>query len=296
MKELYGIVPALITPLNEDGSLDIASLEKLIGHLLDHGCHGIFAAGMTGEGAALTPEKLAALTRACARIIGGRVPLAVGVLEADARRVVETAHRLEDLGADVLSTTVPYAPPVPTQQQILDHFAHITRHTSAAWMVYGNSGAFTNITPATMGQLARMPGVCAIKDTRGDFEGHLKDIMAVRGSGTRLLCGGEYLVGPGLLYGADGNISGATNLFPGLFVHLYDCARAGDVASVRRDSETIARLHAMTAQPGVSWLAVFKYIGSRMGLMQPWCCAPYVPPTPEQARRIDAVLDELGLL
>ena len=292
-KRLYGIVPALITPLNEDGTLDIDSLEKLIERLLNGGVHGIFAAGMTGEGAALEPKRLRQLTEQCARIIRGRVPLAVGVLEAGTRRVIDTAHRLTDAGADILSTTVPYAPPVPTQDEIVRHFEMISANTSLPWMVYGNTGAFTNITPDTMARLAAIDGIRAIKDTRPDFEGCLKNIMAVRGSGVSLLCGGEYLVGPGLLYGADGNISGATNLFPRLFVRLYDAAKAGDVQTVREASELIARIHGMTSQPGAGWLTVFKYAGSRMGLMQPWCCRPHAPLNDAQKRAVDAILDQL---
>lgn len=292
-EKLYGIVPALITPLHENGTLDVDSLEKLIEHQLAGGVHGIFVAGMTGEGAALRLPVLQDLIRQAHRIIAGRVPLCAGVLEAGARRTVETAKLVADCGADVLSTTVPYAPPSVTQDEIVDHFAYICDHTSLPWMVYGNSGCFTNITPATMGKLARLDGVTAIKDTRPDFEGHLKNIMAVRGSGTTLLCGGEYLVGPGLLYGADGNISGATNLFPRLFVDLYDNAKAGNVAAVQAASEKIAIIHGMTAQPGAGWLAVFKYAASRMGLMQPWSCQPYATLTDTQKHKVDEILDSL---
>ena len=292
-KRLYGIVPALITPLNEDGSLDMDSLERLIEHQLSAGVHGIFCAGMTGEGAALDTVRLRELIAQCARIISGRVPLCAGVLEAGTRRVIETAHMVQDAGADLLSTTVPYGPPAPTQDDILAHFERVCRETELPWMVYGNSGAFTNITPGTMARLCDIPGIRAIKDTRPDFEGCLKNIMAVRGKGVSLLCGGEYLVGPGLLYGADGNISGATNLFPKLFVDLYDDAKAGRVQAVRAASEKIALIHGMTSQPGAGWLAVFKYAGSRMGLMQPWSCRPHGELDAATKRRVDAILERL---
>ena len=156
-----------------------------------------------------------------------------------------------------------------------------------------NAGAFTDISPATMGRLADLEGVAAIKDTRPDFEGHLKNLMAVRGKACTILCGGEYLVGPGLLFGADGNISGASNLFPKLFVDLYNAARSCDAATVRQLSERIARIHAITQMPGASWLAVFKYIGSRLGLMQPWCCRPYAPLNEVQRRRVDELLSQM---
>ena len=293
-KKFYGIVPALITPLNEDGTLDVDSLEKLIEHQLAGGVHGIFIAGMTGEGAAMPGAFLRQLTQHSARIIAGRVPLCVGVLESGARRTVEAAHMLGDAGADLLSTTVPYAPPVPGQADILAHFEWICRHTELPWMVYGNSGSLTNIAPETFRALAQLDGVCAIKDTRPDFEGHLKNLMAVRGTGASLLCGGEYLVGPGLLFGADGNISGATNLFPRLFRELYDAARRGDCRGVQTRSEKIAALHGITAQPGACWLSAFKYAGSRMGLMKPWCFAPSQPLTKDQERSIDEFLESFS--
>ena len=292
-KKLYGIVPALITPLNEDRTVDVHSLEILIEYLLEGGVHGIFAAGMTGEGAALEHDQLLLQIRECARIIRGRVPLAAGVLEAGPRRTIESALRLADAGADILSTTVPYPAPVPSQEEMIAHFDFICSQVDVPWMVYGNSGCLPNIAPSTMGALARIPGICAIKDTRSDFEGHLKNIMAVRGSGTTLLSGGEYLVGPGMLMGADGNISGATNLFPRLFCDLYDAALRSDAPAVTAASEKIAAIHAMTNQPGACWLSIFKYAGSRMGLMQPWCCLPAKPLTAQQMRAVDAILDTL---
>lgn len=292
-KKLYGIVPALITPLNEDRTVDVRSLEILIEYLLEGGVHGIFAAGMTGEGAALEHDQLILLIRECARIIHGRVPLAAGVLETGPRRTIESALRLADAGADILSTTVPYPAPVPSQEEMIAHFDFITTSVDVPWMVYGNSGCLPNIAPSTMGALARLPGICAIKDTRGDFEGHLKNIMAVRGSGATLLSGGEYLVGPGMLMGADGNISGATNLFPRLFCDLYDAALRSDAPAVTAASEKIAKIHAMTNQPGACWLSIFKYAGSRMGLMQPWCCLPAKALTAQQMKAVDAILDSL---
>lgn len=291
-KKLYGIVPAMITPLREDGSLDEDSLEKLIEHMLAAGVHGIFAAGLTGEGSALEPALLRKLISRSAAIIRGRVPLCAGVLEASTAKVIETARFVEDAGADLLSTTVPRDGLTPSQDEIVSHFESITRATSLPWMVYGNAGSFTDIRPETMARLADLDGIRAIKDTRPDFEGCLKDIVAVRGKDVSLLCGGEYLVGPGLLFGADGNISGAANLFPGLFTRLYSAAKAGDIATVRDAAEKIAAIHSMTAMPGVSWLAVFKYAGSRMGLMQPWCCRPHRALNPEERKRVDAALEE----
>lgn len=268
-KCLYGVVPALLTPLNEDGTLDVAHLKTLIERQLSAGVHGIFVSGMTGEGALLDDALLKALISHAAQIIGGCVPLCAGVLRPDTDSVIHTAHVVENAGADMLAATVPTSHAV-SQEEIVLHFDAICLHTDIPWMVYGNSGAFTNIEPQTMAALARLEGVSAIKDTRSDFEGCFKDILAVRGSKTMHLCGGEYLVGPGLLFGSDGNISGATNLFPELFVQLYNAAKADDISTVRAVAEKIARFHTLAASTG-AWLAAFKYIGSSMGLIQPFC-------------------------
>ncbi|MBQ3705830.1 MAG: dihydrodipicolinate synthase family protein [Clostridia bacterium] len=295
-KRLNGIVPALFTPLREDGSLDEGSLEKLIEYQLAAGVHGIFVAGMSGEGALLGPRRLRELILLSARIIHGRVPLCAGVLEEGTDRVIETARMVEDAGADMLSTTVPLWSPAPTQEEIFRHFEAICKETGLPWMVYGNAGAFTDITPETMERLSELERIHSIKDTRPDFEGCLRDIEAIRGKAVSLLCGGEYLVGPGLLYGADGNISGATNLFPKLFMDLYRDAREGRVERVREAGERIAAIHGMTRVLGAGWLSVFKYMGSRMGLMQPWCCRPHVTLNSEQQRKVDAEMERLGVL
>lgn len=285
-KRLYGVVPALLTPLNEDGTLDTAHLEMLVERQLLAGVHGIFVAGMTGEGALLDDALLGELISHAARIIGGRVPLCAGVLRPDTDAVIHTAQAVENAGADMLASTVPTLRAV-SQEEIIAHFDAICRHTNISWMVYGNSGAFTNIEPQTMAALARLEGIKAIKDTRSDFEGCLKDIIAVRDSGTTHLCGGEYLVGPGLLFGSDGNISGATNLFPELFVQLYNAVKANDVSTVRAVAEKIAYIHTLAANTG-AWLAAFKYIGSRMGLMQPFCASGQAVLSEAARRTLDA--------
>lgn len=287
-KRLYGVVPALLTPLNEDGSLDAAGLEKLIEYQLAAGVHGIFVAGMTGEGTLLHDALLRKLIAHSARIIHGRVPLCAGALRPDTGAVIATAHAVEDAGADMLAATVPTSRAV-SQDEIVAHFEAICRSTGLPWMVYGNSGAFTNIEPQTMAALAQIDGVVSIKDTRPDYEGCLKNIMALRGTGVTHLCGGEYLVGPGLLFGSDGNISGATNLFPELFVRLYDAAQKGDLNAVRAAAEKIARIHTAAAQTG-AWLAAFKHIGARMGLMQPFCAAGQPTLSEEGQRDLDAFM------
>lgn len=287
-KRLYGVVPALLTPLNKDGSLDAAGLEKLIERQLAAGVHGIFVAGMTGEGALLDDELLKDLITCSARIIRGRVPLCAGALRRDTGAVIATAHAVEDAGADMLAATVPTSRAV-SQDEIVAHFEAICRSTGLPWMVYGNSGSFTNIEPQTMAALAQIDSVVAIKDTRPDYEGCLKNIMALRGTGVTHFCGGEYLVGPGLLFGSDGNISGATNLFPELIVGLYDAARSGDLPAVRAAAEKIACIHTAAAQTG-AWLAAFKHIGARMGLMQPFCAAGQPTLSEEGQRNLDAFM------
>lgn len=290
-KHLYGVVPALLTPLNRDGSLDTARLEKLIEYQLAAGVHGIFVAGMTGEGALLDDGLLRALIAQSSRIIHGRVPLCAGALRPDTEAVIATAHAVSDAGADMLAATVPTNRTV-SQAEIIAHFEAICQGTRLPWMVYGNSGAFTNIEPQTMMALAQIDDVVAIKDTRPDYEGCLKNIIALRGSGATHLCGGEYLVGPGLLFGSDGNISGATNLFPELFVRLYDATRSVDLPAVRAAAEKIARIHTAAAQTG-AWLAAFKHIGTRMGLMQPFCVAGQPTLTEAGRRSLDAFMDTM---
>lgn len=291
MSGLYGIVPALITPLTEHGRLDVDALERLIEYQIEGGVHGLFAAGFTGEGAAMPFEMLYELARHTMRIVRGRVPVCVDVLETGAQRTVESALKLSNLGVPFLSTTAPFSPPAPTQGDILRHFEWVTRHTEADWMVYGNAGLLGDIAPETFHQLAQMPRIVAIKDTRPDYEGHLKNLLATRGDPVDLLCGGEYLIGPGLLAGAKGNISGAANLFPRVFVSLYEAARHGDVDQVNARARDIALLHGMTGGIGACWLSSFKYALERLGLIKRHCLAPCREVDLAARRNIDLLLE-----
>lgn len=290
-KGLYGIVPALITPLNEDETLDLDGLERLIEYQLEGGVHGLFIAGFTGEGAALPFEQLRSLAIYTMRFVNGRVPVCCGVLETSLGRQIESANRLSDLGIPYLSATIPFSPPAPSQDEIFRHFETLCRQTQAQWMVYGNSSMLANIRPETFHRLAQLDQIAAIKDTRPDYEGHVKNLMAVQGDPVNLLCGGEYLVGPGLLAGAVGNISGATNLFPRLFVDLYEAALRGDAPKVFSYAEDVARVHSITSSGRSCWLSAFKYALWRMGLTGKRCCSPCQEVDETQAQQIDQLLE-----
>lgn len=143
-------------------------------------------------------------------------------------------------------------------------------------MVYGNAFSYPEIEPERFRRLAQMEGIIAIKDTRPDIRGAICNLMALEGEPAAYLSGGEYQIGPMFLFGADGNISGLASLYPKLFVELYQSAIDGDAAKVISLSKVIAKLHSNTGNIGF-WLAVFKTIGAKLNLMQPWCAKPIQP-------------------
>jgi 4-hydroxy-tetrahydrodipicolinate synthase len=198
---------------------------------------------------------------------------------------------LIDEGADFLSTTAPLAF-CPSQDAIVRHFEILTQRTGARWMVYGNAFSYPEILPETFRRLSEIDGIAAIKDTRPDYQGALKNLMAVENKNVAYLSGGEYLIGAMFLMGARGNISGLSSLFPGPFVRLYAAAAAKDVKRVAALSREIAGLHVKLSALGF-WLAAFKAAGARMGLMQPWCADPTAMLTdPEAIRQIDQLIDQ----
>lgn len=293
-KKMFGIVPAVITPLKKNGTLDVEGLERLINHLISADVNGLFIAGYTGEGAVLPFSLVKELVRYAKKFVNGRISVCCGVIETGSDRTIETAKKLIDEGMDFLSTTIPFPPPVPTQEEIIRHYEKITSATQAKWMVYGNSGSLPNIAPETFHKLAQIDDIVAIKDTRPDYEGHIKNLIAVDNDDVSILCGGEYLIGPGLLFGADGNISGATNVFPRLFVHLYDAAKKQDVDEVNKCAKDIVALHSITQLEDACWLSAFKYACSKKGLINDYCLKPVQPISSKDKYKIDQVLDTLS--
>jgi 4-hydroxy-tetrahydrodipicolinate synthase len=286
---LQGVVPPLITPLCDDGSLDEAALAALIEHVLAAGCSGLFVLGGCGEGAWLTSAQRAAVVRAAVRAAAGRVPVLAGVLLPGTAPACEAARQAADEGAHALVVSSPYYYAVDAAAQ-RRHVEAILAATALPVLLYNIPQATGHVlAPETVAALAGEPRVLGIKDSAGDLA-TFQQLLAIRQRRPtfRVLQGSERLMAACLLLGADGLVPGLANVAPGLFVALRRAAAAGDVAACVRLQEEIADLWTLHHQG--HWLAALKAACAVIGLGTGLPAAPLAPVSAAQRQAIAAIV------
>jgi 4-hydroxy-tetrahydrodipicolinate synthase len=255
----------MITPLTEDGAIDLDGIQRLVAHLLVGGVSGIFVLGSSGEGPWLTPMQSQQVIEGVATAVNGQVPVLAGILEPSTQRVVEMLDMAERAGADAVVATTPYYFESDAAVH-LHHFASIAWSTDLAVVLYNiPSKTHAHLSVETVAQLLEIENIVGIKDSSGDWE-QLSGLLTLRQlrPDFRVLQGAEGLSGRSLLAGVDGLVPGLGNLMPSLFVRMVAAARAGDEAT----------LHALQAQVDAlgllhshgHWLACLKYAVSLLGL------------------------------
>lgn len=298
-KPFGGIVPPLITPLLPDESLDEEGLACLVQYQLSNHVHGLFALGSSGEGAVVGRNVWRRATEIILREAKGTVPVYCCAIECGTARVIEDLKELEQMGAHIACAVPPFymihfSPPEDVQSQVLRHFEHIAGATDLKLLVYGmSSGTHVNITTDTMIDISEMDHVIGFKDTRPEWGTHLHNIIRLRNTGVCMFSGGEEMATASLAAGAHGNIAALTNVFPKLFVDLYDAVRSGNMAAANDLQRRV--LEIKQAIGSSTWLSGLKYAAVRKGLIRTdTVCVPMAPLPAEDRMRLDSVLEKYG--
>lgn len=289
-----GIIPALVTPLNSDETLDRDGLEKIINHLINSGCTGLFVAGSTGEYTNLHKTVYLDLVKQSIAVINGRIPVCFGVIEAGTAKCIEKIKEVEQLGVDFVSCTANFYAKSEYQENIISHYEKIAHAVKTKMMVYNNIDTTNvNILASTFREIAKIDNVIALKDTRPDWENHIKNIAYLQDKDISLVNGGEYLIGASFLMGSQANIAAASNIFPKLFVALYKAALTKDIPLTVELSDKIALLNDVT-RTGCGWLHGIKYVCEKFGLCKDIVAGNTTPLNPDARRKVDAIVDILS--
>lgn len=294
--KLEGLIVPLITPLNDDESLDVVGLERLVEHVIRGGVHGIFVLGSSGEFAALdeiTKERIVQITRA---LIGERpISLLAGIAETGTRRAIEQGRRVVRLGADAVVVTAPFYY-FYSQSELLCHFQAVARSLDAPMVVY-NIPPFVKMSLAveTVAHLVEEPAIIGLKDSAGDMTAFARYVeIAGQNPGFGVCQGAEERVADSLLLGADGLVLGLANIAPRLCRDLYDAGKAGDEASAHRLNRRLLRLYPINEQK--SFLAGLKTSAHLLGLCRPHVTGPFEPLDERQTQTVRDILADLALL
>lgn len=227
-----GVYPAISTQFNADGSINFDSNRRMLEALIHDGIDGIIALGTVGENASLSAAEKRAFIKHTVETVAGRIPVISGCTEHSAEHAAEYAKDVAALGVDglMLLPAVVYR---GTDREVLAHYRHVARATTLPIMIYNNPVSYgVDINLEMTAELAKEPNIVAIKESTTDTR-RLTELQSRFGDRFIVFCGVDDIALESLLLGADGWISGLTNVFPRESVTLYRLARAGRLQEAR---------------------------------------------------------------
>lgn len=244
MTELRGVIPPVVTPLTPEGDVDVASLERLIGHLLDAGSHGVFALGSSGETVFLTDAQRDIALEVVVKSVGGQVPVIAGCIEPTTPRVLERTAAAAAIGVDALVVTAPfYAITGPVENE--RHFRAIHAGSDLPVLAYDIPVCVhTKLSVDLQLRLAADGVLAGVKDSSGDDVSFRQLACALEEQGLdyAMLTGHELVVDGMMLAGASGSVPGLGNVDPAGYVRLHNAAVAGDWATAKAEQDRLVRL------------------------------------------------------
>lgn len=297
-RPLRGIIPPLATPLAGRDQLDRAALERLVERLVAGGVHGLFILGTCGEAAALSVRLRREVVERVTRQVAGRIPVLVGVSDTSLGDAIAAAQHAADAGADAIVATTPYYVPLE-QAELLEFFRTLHDESPLPLYLYSMPGLTkTWISLEVIRAAMDLPNVHGLKDSSGDL-GYFREVAGElhRRPDWSLLVGPEGLMVDTLALGGHGCVGGGANVWPQLFVGLYDAVTRGDLAEVERLQQQLNALSIIYSdgQYGACAIRGIKCALSILGICDEQMAAPFRPSPPEQRAAIAARLAELGV-
>ena len=237
-----GSMVALVTPMADDGRLDLAALDALVEWHVAQGTDAIVATGTTGEASTLEGEEQFEVIARCVRAAAGRIPVIAGATSNATAHAVRLSRRAETVGADAVLSAAPYYNK-PGQEGLYRHFKAVAESISIPLILYNvPSRTITDILPETVERLAKLPNVAGIKEATGDLR-RAAEIRRRCGDSFQLISGDDATTREFILQGGLGVISVTANVAPKLMHDMCAAARAGDAAKAAALDAELAPLH-----------------------------------------------------
>ena len=301
----YGITPPIITPFNDDGSVNYETLAMMSRHLVNNGVHGLFPLGTTGEFYAISDDEFVKILQTVRDAVAGMttrkgkpIQLFAGCSHITTRGVIHLIKLVEKVGGyDAVSVLTPMFVS-QTQDELFTYFKTIADSTEMPVILYNNKPK-TNVTiePATVRRLAEAcPNIVAVKDSTGDMtnsEEYLRLTMDMRDN-FNVLLGRDTLIFAGLMYGASGAIASCANVAPRLCADIYDKWEDGDLEGALKAQYTLAPLR-IACNMG-TFPQTIKEALVMEGLPVGKCLDPIQELTAAQKEKLHTVLVEMGLI
>ena len=287
-----GSMPALVTPFS-NGELDLDTLKHLVEWQIECGSTGLVPVGTTGESPTLSHEEHETVVEEVVKAAAGRVPVIAGAGSNNTVEAVRFVQFAKKVGAAAALVVTPYYNK-PTQRGLIEHFSTLHECADIPIIIYNIPGrSVIDMTPATMGELARLPRIVGVKDATGDL---------ARVSQQRASCGADFCQLSGEdatalgfnAHGGVGCISVTANVAPKLCAEFQQATLEGDYSKALAYQDRLMPLHeAIFIEPG---LVGAKYALNKLGRCSSEVRSPLTQLEESTKSAIDAAIAHAGLI
>ncbi|MQY43588.1 4-hydroxy-tetrahydrodipicolinate synthase [Epibacterium sp. SM1969] len=287
-----GSMPALVTPFR-NGELDLDTLKHLVEWQIGEGSTGLVPVGTTGESPTLSHEEHETVIAEVVKAAAGRVPVIAGAGSNNTVEAIRFVEFVAKIGADAALVVTPYYNK-PTQRGMVAHFTALHDCADVPIIIYNIPGrSVVDMTPETMGELAKLPRIVGVKDATGDL---------ARVSQQRATCGADFVQLSGEdatalgfnAHGGVGCISVTANVAPKLCAQFQAATLAGDYKTALEYQDRLMPLHeAIFIEPG---LVGAKYALSKLGICTEEVRSPLTGLEDSTKAAIDAAMGHAGLI
>ena len=289
---LRGSLVAIVTPMSEDGSLDLDAFDRLVDWHVDAGTSGIVVVGTTGESATLSTEEHCDLVAHCVRSVNKRVPVIAGTGSNNTQEALYFTQSAKEHGADACLLVTPYYTK-PSQEGLYQHFKLIAESVDIPQILYNVPGRTAcDLSLETVQRLAQVDNIVGIKDATGDLARGL-ELIASCSDQLVIYSGEDGISLPLMLGGGDGVISVTANVAPQLMAQMCAAALEGNEEVARSIDERLALLHQnlfLEANP-----IPVKWALQRMGMIGAGIRLPLVELNREYHVQVLDALNQAGI-
>lgn len=302
-----GVVPPVITPLTDDGEVDVPSLERVCGRLIEAGCSALFALGSSGESAYLTDAQRDLVLEVVVGAAAGQVEVLAGCIETTTPRVLQRVRAAEAAGAASIVVTAPFYT-IVGPHEIERHFRAVAAASALPVMAYDIPVCVhADLGVDLLLRLAADDVVIGVKDSSNDDIAFRQLLVWAADAGLTsfsTLTGHEVVVDGALLAGASGAVPGLANVDPHGYVRLAEAAARGDWESAVREQDRLTRLFRIvgasdpaTSAGSTRGVGAFKTALAVLGVISSNTVSlPMRPLDAAETARIRGHLEEAGLV
>ena len=288
LKEIRGIIPAVLTPFTKGNEVDLQRFRKYVQYLAEK-VHGLWLFGSYGSGPLMSEQEPRIMAEAAVEKVNQKIPVIIHVGCADTVQTINLAKHAEKIGADAVASVTPY---YYRHQEIyiLEHYRRLIESVEIPVIAYNNPKcAHFSISTELLAKLAEI-GLAGIKDSSGDIKIFYDYIASISNPGFIFLIGSQNLLLPAIVGGGHCCVSGLSILFPRFLVSIYEACMKGDYKTARNLQWQANRLRKLTG-PGIPlpfYHVALRERGIDICIPRP----PFTLPSEQEQKQIVASLQD----